>query len=166
MEPLTRIPPEGEAHQRLAALERLAVLLDSAFRFPGTRIRFGLDPLIGLVPGVGDALGALIGAWIVIEGVRLGVSTATGLRMVLNLGVDALLGTVPILGDLFDVFDQADLRNVALIRRHLDHPDRTRRESRLLLLFIGIASMLICGAAVWGGWTVLRWLLNFFRAAS
>jgi hypothetical protein len=86
---------------------------------PGTSLRFGLDPVLGLVPGLGDAAGALLAGWIFIEAIRLRAPRATLLRIAANIGLDALIGAVPVLGDVFDVVWKANLKNVALLERHV-----------------------------------------------
>lgn len=111
--------------RRLARLNGLARLMDTAIQVPGTNIRFGADALIGLVPGIGDAGGALIGLYIVNEARRLGLPKRKLARMVANLGVDATLGAVPLAGDLFDVYFKAHKRNIQII---LDHFDSERRD--------------------------------------
>ena len=84
-------------------LQRLAWLLDSALHIPGTNIRLGLDALIGLIPGVGDAISAAISAYIVVEAARLGASRRIITLMVANIAIDTLVGSVPVLGDLIDI---------------------------------------------------------------
>jgi len=105
--------------RRLDRLERLARLLDAEFRVPGTRIRFGLDGLMGLVPGIGDAAGLVLSAYIVLEGWRLAMPANMVARMIANIVVDAALGSVPVAGDLFDFAFKANLRNLQLMRRHV-----------------------------------------------
>jgi hypothetical protein len=95
------------------------MLLDSSFRIPGTRMRGGLDPLIGLIPGLGDAVGIALSAYLVIECMRLGVPRRTLARMVWNVAVEGIVGAVPILGDLFDLRFKANVRNVRLLERAL-----------------------------------------------
>ncbi|HET7307350.1 MAG TPA: DUF4112 domain-containing protein [Gammaproteobacteria bacterium] len=102
---------------RLRRLARLAKLLDGEFRVPGTGWRFGLDPLIGLIPGVGDAVSAGLSLWIVIEARRLGAPAGTLMRMLGNIVLDFATGVVPVLGDIFDAGFKANLRNVALLER-------------------------------------------------
>ncbi len=109
---------------RLRKLRRLAWLVDGAFRLPGTRFRFGLNSLIGLTPAAGDAVLALISLYIVNEARRLGLPRETLARMVGNVAVEALAGTVPVLGDLFDMGFKANLRNLALIEEHFGVPAR------------------------------------------
>ena len=108
----------------MADLERLAELLDARFLIPGTGIRFGLDSLIGLIPGVGDTATALIGLYIVARARALGASRWTRARMVGNILVDAVIGAVPLLGDAFDVAYKANLRNIRLLRRSLTDQSR------------------------------------------
>lgn len=99
----------------------LSRLFDERFRLPGTNYRFGLDGIIGLVPGLGDSIGAIVSAYIIVEAARLGVPKRVLLRMVYNTGLDALVGTVPVLGDVFDVIWKANKKNVALLEEYLRH---------------------------------------------
>jgi len=108
----TRSPPS------FAAVSKLAYWLDAGIRVPGTNMRFGLDPILGLIPGFGDAAGAILAGWILVEAVRLGASRATVLRIAGNVAIDAAVGAVPLLGDIFDFAWKANLRNVALLERH------------------------------------------------
>ncbi|WP_275788718.1 DUF4112 domain-containing protein [Pararhizobium gei] len=120
----TRYELEPEAfatEERLRRLRRLsgvARLMDTALRIPGTNIRFGADSVLGLLPVVGDASGALIGLAIVNEARKLGVPKHKLVRMLYNLGVDAAVGSVPVLGDVFDLYFKSHKRNIRLI---LDH---------------------------------------------
>ncbi|BBE72025.1 DUF4112 domain-containing protein [Oharaeibacter diazotrophicus] len=100
-------------------IEAIARLMDAAFRVPGTGIRFGLDSVAGLVPVAGDAVGLLASGWLVYEAQRLGAPEATLRRMAANVAIDAAVGAVPFLGDVFDVFFKANLRNLAILRDHL-----------------------------------------------
>lgn len=102
----------------LELLRRWAVLLDSYFRVPGTNIRFGLDAIIGLVPGLGDLVAPVFTVSVLATGLKTRVPPIVLARMVLNAGIDMLLGLVPLAGDVGDVFWKADLRNVALLERY------------------------------------------------
>lgn len=146
--------------QRVERLQRLARLWDSAIRIPGTRVRVGLDPLVGLVPGLGDAAGALVAAYIVLEAVRFDVPGATLLRMLANVAIDALVGTVPVLGDIFDVAWRANLKNVALIEHHLADPHGARRASRVWIVVVITLLVLLALLGVAAGWLVARALLR------
>jgi len=146
--------------QRVKRLQRLAELWDSAFRLPGTRVRVGLDPIVGLIPGIGDAAGALVSAYIVLEAARFDVPGPTLLRMLANVAIDALLGSVPVIGDIFDVGWQANIKNVALIERHLADPHDARRASRAWLLLVIAVLVLLSAAGITAGWLIVRALMH------
>jgi hypothetical protein len=104
------------------ALKRVRVLgklLDNSIPVPGTSWKIGLDPIIGLIPGVGDLAGAVFSGYIVLEAVRAEVPTFTLVRMLVNVGIDTLLGAIPALGDVFDAAWKSNTMNVALLERHL-----------------------------------------------
>lgn len=105
---------------RLQRLRRLAWLIDGAFGLPGTRFRFGLNSVLGLLPVGGDALLGAVSLYIVYEAAQLGVPRPQLARMLANVAVEVVGGSVPVLGDLFDMALKANLRNLAIIERHLD----------------------------------------------
>ncbi|WP_239478789.1 DUF4112 domain-containing protein [Lichenicola cladoniae] len=105
--------------RRLARIRRLAWLLDAAVKVPGTKFRFGLNSVVGAAPGVGDAAMAAVSLYIVYEAYQLGLPKQQIARMVGNVAVEAVAGSVPILGDLFDAAFKANLRNIALIDAHV-----------------------------------------------
>ena len=126
---------------------RLARLLDRAIPLPGN-LRIGLDGLIGLIPGIGDAVGALLGFYIVSRASALGLPKAVLARMLLNLGIDTLVGAVPFLGDLFDFAFKANTRNLQLFRRHALDPGASTTGDQaffvgLIVLVIGILWLLL-----------------------
>jgi hypothetical protein len=149
--------------ERLARVRALARLLDTAIRVPGTPIRFGLDALLGLLPAGGDVVGATLSSVIVLTAARWGAPVSVLIRMVANLVFDALLGFVPLVGDLADVGLRANVRNVALLERHLRSAERTRRRSRWALAGVGAALLGILSLLAWGAYVVARtiWLLAF-----
>lgn len=110
--------PRQEVLRRIGRLSRLARVMDTAVQIPGTGIRFGADSVLGLVPGIGDAAGGLIGLFIVNEARKLGLPKRKLLRMLANLGADTLAGSVPLVGDVFDVVFKSHRRNVGIV---LDH---------------------------------------------
>jgi len=114
---MTQIPPTNPDIDRL---HRIATRMDSAVRIPILGVRVGWDSILGLVPGVGDALALAPAGYIVKEAHRLGASRSVLARMGTNIGIDLLIGTVPLIGDLFDVGWKANLRNVSLLRNHLE----------------------------------------------
>jgi Domain of unknown function (DUF4112) len=111
--------PAESAEEAFERLDRLATLLDSALVIPGTNIRFGLDALIGLVPVVGDMITTVISSWLIYEAHRLGISRFALWRMMGNVAIDGLVGSVPLLGDAFDVAFRANRRNVRILRDQL-----------------------------------------------
>jgi uncharacterized protein DUF4112 len=110
---------KGPTHDRVRRVRVLGKLLDNSIPIPGTSWKIGLDPIIGLIPGVGDLAGALLSGYIVLEAVRAEVPTFTLVRMIVNVGIDTLLGAIPALGDVFDAAWKANTMNVALLERHL-----------------------------------------------
>jgi hypothetical protein len=130
----------------LARARTLARLLDTAITIPGTGIRFGADALLGLVPGLGDVAGAVLSGYLVLLAQRLGAPRSVIMRMLGNVALDTLGGSVPIAGDLFDVAFKSNVRNVALLERALERPTETRRASRLLVLGT-IAGIVVLAAA-------------------
>jgi len=109
--------------ERVARLDVLANLLDTAFILPGTNVSFGFDALIGLVPGIGDAITTAISLYIVLEARQLGAPAHLILRMLANVVVDGFVGAVPLVGDAFDVLWRANRRNVWLLREWLARED-------------------------------------------
>lgn len=105
--------------ERLARLDALAILMDTAVVVPGTNIRFGLDALIGLVPAVGDIITTAVSLYIVHEARGLGVPRHVVMRMIANVALDGIVGAVPLVGDAFDIFWRANRRNLALLKKHL-----------------------------------------------
>ena len=127
-------------------LDLLAHLLDDCFRIPGTSIRFGLDGIIGLIPGLGDVLAGLASCIIIFAAWLRGVPYVRSSRMLVNLALDVLIGTIPFLGDAFDIAWKANRRNYALLTRHLRQPHRHTWKDFAFLLCI--AAMLLAIFAV------------------
>ena len=109
--------PQDEA--RFKRVRLLSRLLDEQFRIPGTTYRVGLDGLLGLIPGVGDAAGALLSVYILYEAIRLGASSTVLLRMIANIGIDTVGGAIPIVGDIFDMAWKTNRKNAALLHAYL-----------------------------------------------
>ena len=115
-------------HQEsLARLEALAKLMDGSFVVPGTNVRMGLDGLIGLIPGIGDVVSGLISSYLIWEARKLGVSKWVLARMVGNTCRDTAVGAIPFAGDVFDVMFRANMKNMALLRRHLEKSGHARQ---------------------------------------
>jgi hypothetical protein len=109
-----------EAGQSVARLEALARLMDSQFALPGTSFRIGLDPLVGLVPVVGDIISGLVSTYLIWEARRLGAPKWLIARMMANTLFDTAVGAVPVVGDAFDALFRSNMKNMALLRRHME----------------------------------------------
>lgn len=144
--------PEPPPHATRARLARLAWLLDNSIRVPGTDFRIGLDAIIGLIPGLGDFVGALLSSYIVGQAWQMGVPKSTLTRMGFNVLVEGVVGAVPLFGDIFDAAWKANHRNVQLLHAHLENPRRAVRASRafvVLLLTALLVLLLALGLAVY-----------------
>jgi hypothetical protein len=150
-----------ESHARtLEALRKWSVLLDSAFRIPGTGMTFGLDPILGLIPGLGDLTSPFFAALLLFHAVRMRIPRVVQLRMVINAAVDLLIGIVPIAGDLFDFAWKANVRNLALLERYARPGSSATRGDWIFVL--SILAVLTALAVIPLVLTV--WLLSRFRA--
>lgn len=153
----THYPPQVE---RLRVLSRL---LDNAFTIPGTRFRFGLDALVGLVPGLGDAVSAVFSSYLILQSSRLGAPRSVVNRMIANVAIDTIVGWVPLLGDLFDVGWKSNLKNMALLETHLQNPAAARSGSRRSLLLLGGVLVLLFAGAIALGVLVTRLVLDLLQ---
>lgn len=140
----TRRPPAGPDPE-IPDLERLARWMDSLFAIPGVGLRFGIDSFLGLIPGLGDAATSAVSLYILHAASRKGVSRLTMTRMALNIALDSIVGSIPIAGDVFDLYWKANQRNVELLKRHaLASPTEERRLRMADWLFLGgLAAILI-----------------------
>ncbi len=155
-------PPIVSIHEppQLGHLRALSRLLDNAFTIPGTRFRFGLDALIGLVPGLGDAVSAAFSGYLVLQASRLGAPKSVLNRMVANVAIDTVVGWVPLLGDLFDVAWKSNARNMALLEEHLRHPSAAKAGSRRALVLLGALLVVFFAGAVALGVLVTRLIID------
>ena len=147
--------PEQPRAERISdeALETLATLLDDLFAIPGTRIRFGLDPLIGLVPGLGDVLTSLASLLILFAAWERGLPRVTTARMLVNIGIDSLLGAVPVLGDAFDLVWRSNRMNLALLKA----AQQRRRRSQTWRDWLFLAAVAAMALAVVAAPLLLLW---------
>lgn len=156
LEPEDALPPD------LRALRKLARTLDSAFAVPGTSRRVGIAPVVGLVPGFGDAVTAIISTWIVVGAIRHRVPPLKVAQMTGNIILDFWLGSIPLIGDVFDFFFQENLNNVDLLLKHRDRrrPPRTYAEIGAVAMFVVTAILAIGVILVIGSLILLFWLLQ------
>ena len=132
IEPDEKLPPD------LVALRRFAWLMDEAIAIPGTRMRVGVDAGLGLIPGVGDAIAAVLSTWVIAGALRHRVPMRYIVRMVVNILIDLGIGSIPLLGDVFDFLFEENVMNLQLLLRHRDRtrPPRRLREIAVTVLVI------------------------------
>lgn len=156
---IPRFDPSNPGHVRLRRLERLTWLLDRAV--PVGRLRIGLDPILGLIPGVGDALGAVLSLYVLYEGARLGAPVHVLIRMTGNILLETIFGAIPFLGDAFDFVWQANSRNIRLIHRH--HATNWRpRSLGAVWLSVLVAAAVVLTVALSVAW----WLFTTLSAIA
>jgi hypothetical protein len=157
--PLSVSPVPATPHPATADLARLrsfAKLFDSQFRLPGTQFRFGLDPILGLIPVAGDAASLLMSAGLIMTIARHGASSAVVFRMFGNLLLDAIIGSIPVLGSIFDFVYKANDKNLRLLERHYQEGRHQGRGTGILLL-TGLALVLLLGLITYGAYRFFRW---------
>lgn len=167
--PLSSGTRQGEASGGVdPALDDLSRWMDAQFEIPGLGIRFGLDAILGLIPGIGDTLTSLVSFYILSAAVRLGVPRITLARMGVNIAADWIIGAIPLVGDLFDVAWKSNTKNVELIRRHVDGGNARRAQLGDWLFVAGImlALLAVLAASLFAAWAVLTWLGGLFSGAS
>ncbi|HUC97561.1 MAG TPA: DUF4112 domain-containing protein [Candidatus Polarisedimenticolaceae bacterium] len=152
-------PPasSSDAAPRLFA-RFLAELLDQRFTIPGTSIRIGLDPLIGLIPGIGDTLANLAGSAILFIGAKFNLPKVVLLRMALNIALNTLIGAIPFVGDLFSIWFRSNVRNVQLLERYASQHRQSAAASDWLFVFavIGTLVLLLIAVLIGLGWLIQR----------
>jgi hypothetical protein len=137
------VEPDEKLPQDLVALRKFAYLMDQAFPVPGTNIRVGLDAALGLIPGVGDVMGAVLSTWIIAGALRHRVPARVILRMVLNVAIDLVFGAVPVAGDVFDFLYEENMKNMRLLEKHRDRTRAPRRTSEIALILGLIVAFLV-----------------------
>jgi hypothetical protein len=146
--------------RRLAALRRISELLDSAFVVPGTNYRIGLDPIVGLVPMVGDLASPIFTIGLIWQAYDLGIPKVVQLRMIFNAAIDALVGSIPFLGDLFDFGWKANQWNLALLERHA-YEQGQAAVGDWLFVVVMIALLVVIAAVPF---IVAGWLISWIGA--
>lgn len=150
---------DDEVMQRLRTV---SFYLDNAFEIPGTNYRIGLDPFLGLIPGVGDATGTALSAYIIVEAALRGVPRETLVRMLGNVLLDSTVGSLPVVGDAFDAAWKSNARNVRLIESHGELPEeRAEADRRFLLGAVVVITVLLLGIGIATTLGVF-WLLGQF----
>ena len=143
----------------LAALRKWSVFLDSAFRVPGTKLTFGFDPILGLVPGLGDLTTPLFAALLLLHAVRLRIPRVVQLRMLINAAIDLAIGVIPFIGDFFDFGWKANVRNLALLERYARPGTKASRGDWVFVL--GVIAVLAAVTVI--PLLFMAWLLSRFQ---
>ena len=162
------LPPESKAsNPPVEPLFRwIALLMDNLVRVPGTQFRVGIDPLIGLIPGLGDTGAAMISALALVQAARQGVPKVVLVRMSLNILINELIGIVPVIGDAFSFWFKSNARNYELIKKHTAAPGRARTAGRSDWLFV-VGVLVALGLLVSAGLLVSLFVLQqLFRIVS
>ncbi len=145
-------------------LDRLAWYMDSSIPLPGSGARVGIDALIGLIPGIGDTLGAIVSSYILSEAVRLGAPKTILVKMAFNIFLDAAVGVLPVLGDLFDFVWKANQRNVNLLEEYMVQPRKAVASSRLFAWGLVGALMALVILVSLLGYLLVRALWSFITS--
>ena len=153
-------PPSSGPAAKFERVKALSQLLDNAVTIPGTQYSVGLDPIIGLLPGGGDLFMGLLSLYIVAEGFRLGASTPTLTRMASNIALEVIAGTVPVVGDIFDVAWKANARNVQLLEEHLQSPQPRRQADRVFFILLMTGLLILIGAIATVSVLIFRFFLQ------
>src|SRR5215213_3248155 len=155
------IEPDSRLPADLVALRRFARLMDEAVGIPGTRIRFGLDAAVGLIPGIGDVIGGVLSTWIVVGALRHRVPARIIVRMVANIIIDLLFGAIPVAGDVFDFLFEENMKNMRLLELHRDRRRPPRSVSAIagvatliVLFIIGVALLIVAGLLAFVLWLI------------
>lgn len=150
---MTSTKPKNSHLEKIAVVRKmrqLSNILDNAIRVPGTSIGIGIDPILGLIPGGGDILGGILSIYIVFQAFKLGVPRETLTRMVSNIALETITGTVPVFGDIFDVAWKANVKNVEILEAHLNSPVEGKKADQwfIILLLSGLLLLIILISAL------------------
>jgi hypothetical protein len=144
----------------LKRIRQISGVLDNAITIPGTQVGIGLDPILGLIPVAGDVLGLIASIYIIIESARLGVSRATLGRMVVNIIIDAVVGAIPMLGDLFDFAWKANTYNIKLLEDYLQSPGEKKKVDQMFIIALCAGLFLLAIVLVALPVIIIRMLWN------
>ena len=147
---------------RVNKLRRLSKVMDNAIAIPGTKIRFGLDPILGLLSGGGDTITGGLSAYIVVEAARMGLPPEVLYKMVGNILLDSFAGTIPVLGDIFDVGWKSNVKNIELLEKHLEIAEDSKSNTLFIIGLIILLTIIILGFAAITVFTV-GWLWNLIN---
>ena len=155
------VEPDEKLPRDLVALRKFAFLMDQAFPIPGTSIRVGFDAVLGLIPGIGDVIGAVLSTWIIAGALRHRVPARIIARMVLNVAIDLMFGAVPVAGDVFDFLFEENMKNMRLLEQHRDRrrPPRSTAQiafvlGAIIMLLVSFSLVLLAGVVAFVLWVI------------
>jgi hypothetical protein len=157
---LNIMEPKAQQNKVIRKLDALAKLMDSQFQIPSTKIRFGLDALIGLIPGVGDFAGFIVSGYMILVLASNGASGFVIARISLNILIDAIIGLIPFLGDIFDFAFKANERNMKLVHEHYKEGRHQGGAWKVVVPVLFFLFLLITGIA-WIAYNTIMWLVDF-----
>jgi hypothetical protein len=146
-------------NKNLSKVESIARLMDSKFTVPGTRFKFGLDPILGLIPVVGDAASLAISGGLIMYMIRFGASRKVATLMLINVILDATIGSIPVVGAIFDFFYKANTRNIRLLKAHYEE-GKYQGGATGILIVVGVVTLALMALIIWGLWEVADWALQ------
>ncbi|WPP53112.1 DUF4112 domain-containing protein [Catalinimonas niigatensis] len=159
----TRTGTNARAVPDLGWVDSLTNLMDSRFRLPGTNFRFGLDPILGLLPGIGDATSLAISGALIFYMYRHGASRKAMIMMIGNVFLDATIGSIPILGNIFDFAYKANERNIRIMKRHY-HEGKYQGKGTGMLVAAALVLLAVIVLILWGTWELVSWLFEGLQA--
>lgn len=142
-------------------VEEMVKLMDTRFKFPGTRFRFGLDPILGLLPVVGDLTSFAISGGLVLYMLKYGVSRKVIVLMLLNITLDATIGSIPIVGHVFDFYYKANTRNINLLKKHYQE-GKYQGSGTWIIVLVALFLIAFIFLLIWGIWTFFSWLTSIW----
>jgi hypothetical protein len=151
---------KAKVERQLQSLDRLAWLLDSSIRIPGTNRTIGLDGIIGLLPGIGDVVSGVISGYIVVKALLMGLPIFVIARMVVNLMIEGIIGVIPVVGDLFDFIFKSNKRNVRLMQTYLQNPEDTAERSFMSVIVFLMVLFFVFLLSVWMIFKVLGFVFS------
>ncbi|MGB1311811.1 MAG: DUF4112 domain-containing protein [Leucothrix sp.] len=148
---------QAENQRKLKSLDRLAWLLDSSIKIPGTNRTVGLDGIIGLVPGIGDVFAGLLSGYIIIKALLMGLPIFVIAQMVMNMILEGVIGVIPLFGDIFDFIFKSNRRNVRLMQSYFEDPKETAERSASSVIGFLVVLFFVFLLTIWLIFKVLGW---------
>jgi len=151
---------QAENQRKLKSLDKLAWLLDSSIKIPGTNRTIGLDGIIGLIPGIGDVFASLLSGYIIVKALLMGLPIFVIGQMVVNMIIEGVVGVIPFFGDIFDFIFKSNRRNVKLMKKYLEDPKETAERSAASVIGFLVVLFFVFLLTIWMIFKVLGWVIS------